>query len=157
LINYGNKIRKFILKHPFLCNSNTIDILSNKSKNYNEIDKKFLPLLNIINITQSLIIEYEKYSKVKLEEKNYDEVIRIFNQIYLFTNNYLYKINVAKIYLEILKNPIKSLYTYKEIENTAGNNLEFLHGIAEVYWNLKDYYNQVLYLQKAVEIEINHA
>ena len=156
LINAGNNIRKYILKNPKFADENSLKFLSNKSQDENLLNKKFKSLLGIHELTKSLIKHYQEYAKEQFKGKKYHDVVNIYMQMFNLTGNYVYKINAANILYKFLSKPETSLKIYKETEKYFGEEPFFIKGIANIYWDLKDYYKQVFYMKKLIDKEMNN-
>lgn len=108
--------------------------------------------VRILN-NEKTLEEYKKTVQTFMAQGNYMEAINTYKQMYMLTKDNLYRIYIADIVLKGFNNPRKSLELYKQLEPYMGNDLNFLYGISDVYFVLNDYYNQVLYLSKALNIQ----
>lgn len=103
---------------------------------------------------------YKKMVKSCMSMGNYPQAVKLYGKMFDLTRNYLYKVYIADIFLKGFNNPQKSLDLYQQIERYCVDIPEFYYGIADTYMIIRDYYSQVLYLQKAlnlIERNINEA
>ncbi|MBP3820720.1 hypothetical protein J6G99_03645 [bacterium] len=153
LINKGNDIRNYLKQNPSLCNDNTLKILNNQSADFSLLEEKYKPLARLIPLIQNLLGHYQKYLNELLSRQDYAYAINIYEQMFKFTHNYNYKLEIANIYYLKLNNQRKSYEIYKEIEPYMENNLRFLYGFSELYKYFGNYFKQMLYIKKAIEAE----
>ena len=58
LINEGNQLRQYIVQNPEICDKNSLLVLTNQVPNISLLDEKFKSLLNIIQLTVTLLQKY---------------------------------------------------------------------------------------------------
>ncbi|MBQ8460644.1 hypothetical protein IJ541_11180 [bacterium] len=154
LINVGSKIRADILSDADNYDKNIIDILNNKTTDFSLLPDGFEPLEYVILLKSNLIQKYQDYSKILIDEKKYEDVIIINNQLHNWTGNYLFIQNIADTYLKGYENKERALEIYQEIEPQMKDNAHYNWGLARVYEAFEDYYTTLKYMQKAIKIEL---
>ncbi len=154
LINEGTKLRNYLKENPQLCDENTYRVVSNQLHDMSLIEDKYKFLKHVLELKKILLDQYQKYLKFLMDNHKYNEAINIYNQMFAFTGNYFYKKEIANIELKIFGKYDKCLNTYKEIQPHMENVAHFWWEFSEVYSDGKDYYNQILCIQRAVKLEM---
>ena len=133
LINEGNQLRQFLLQNPELCDKNSLLVLTNQVPDISLLDEKYKSLANIIQLTIALLQKYSEYVQTLLAEQKFEEAINIYNQMYNFTRNPIYKKNIAEIYCLNLNDNDKALEVCNSIYDYAINNAQFCRLYAKIY------------------------
>ena len=154
LINEITNIRNYIVATPGVADENSLKVLKNEVADFTLLSDKFKPLLHLMDLYRMLVDKYKEQVKVLLEEKKYDQVINIYNQLYRFTNNYWYKKEIANIHFQIYKDNKTALNMFKELENVIGKNPEYWWQLSQIYEDEKNYYKQLVSMQKAIKLEL---
>lgn len=154
LINEGSALRQHLLQNPEICDKKTILVLTNQVNDISLIDEKFKSLTNILQLTVTLLQKYSEYVQTLLTEQKFEEAIKIYNQMYNFTRNPIYKKNIAEIYCLNLGDYDKALETFNSIHTYAINNSQFCRLYAKIYAYKSDVENSVLYNKKADELDM---
>jgi tetratricopeptide (TPR) repeat protein len=155
LINECTILRKKLLSTPDIDKS-SLSVLQNQTRDLSLLDEKYKPILKCNYLVHTLITNYKKLIPQLMQDREYEQVISVYERMFNFTHDYEYCIFLADVYLKGLTNPQKSLEIYKKIEPYVSNNLNFLWGISDVYFILRDYYHQCIYLQKAIELQLKN-
>ena len=154
LINFGTEIRNYIIDNPSVCDENSLKVLTNQTMDFSLLAEKFKPLSEIITLTRELLKHYQDYVFELLNEKDYEYAIKIYEQMFKFSHNYNYKIEIANIYYRFLKRPLDCFHIYKQIEPHMSENPRFLWGMSDIYANFGNYFRQFVYIRKAVDLEL---
>ena len=154
LINEGNQLRQYIIQNPEICDKNSLLVLTNQVLDTSYLDEKFKSLTNIIQLTITLLQKYSEYVQTLLAEQKFEEAINIYNQMYSFTRNPIYKKNIAEIYCTNLNDYDKALEICKPIEHIISTNSQFCRLYAKIYSLKSDITNNILWNKKADEIEM---
>lgn len=154
LINKCLAIRKYILKNPTMCNENTYKILSNQSKELDKIEPKYKCLLNIIDLKSALMQNYKTYVKELMQKQDYKTAMNVYKNMFFFTHDYYYKKEIANLYLREYNDFTSCFSIYKECEPHLADKSYFWFEFSEVYRLMRDYFNQVKCMQKAINIEM---
>ena len=154
VINQGIILRNYIVQNPSLCNENSLKVLTNQTRDFSLLEEKFKCLYSVIDLTQKLLEKYKEYVVDRVEKKDYNMAIRIYNQLFKFTHNYFFRIDIANLYINQLNDSDKCLEIYKEAEPYLSGHYSFLWQFAQVYEKRKDYYNTLVYMQKAIKLEL---
>ncbi len=154
LINQGNGIRNYLILHPEECDENTLLVLTNKTSDLSLLDEKFKCLLHIVYLTQNLFDRYTRYVVQLKQEGQYNEAIRVYEQMFNLSRNYLYRQEIANIKFQIYKQVEESFLIYKNIEQYLAGNQSFWLQFSDIYKAKNDVFNQILCVQKALELGI---
>lgn len=154
LINEGNALRKYVIEHPEICNKKTILVLTNQVRDTSLIDEKFKSLTNILQLTLTLLQKYSEYVQKLLTEEKYEEAINIYNQMYNFTRNPLYKKLIAEIFCTRMNNCDKALEIMDTVKNEAFNDPQLCRYYAQIYSLKSDTENTEFYNKRADELEL---
>lgn len=154
IINLGTELRNHLKSNPELCDENTYRVLNNQLHDTSLIEDKYKFLTHLLELKKMLLNHYQGYVEFLVKNKKFNQAIRIYEQMFAFTGNYFYKKEIANIHLMVFHNPQKCLEMYKEIEPHLSDKPYFWWEHSEVYKLLGDYFNQVLCMQKAVNLEM---
>lgn len=154
LINEGNSIRTFIKNNPELCDENSLKVLTNQSQDINLLDDKFKPLLNIIYLTRTLFDKYGEHVKTLIADKEYEEAINIYEQMFKFSGDWWYKKEIANIHYQIFDNIPKAMEIYGQVLPHMSGNADFWWQLSELHEKSNNFFKQVLCMQKAINIEL---
>jgi len=154
LINEGNSIRTYIKENPSLCDENSLKVLTNQASNINLLDDKFKCLLNIIYLTRTLFDKYGERVKTLIQNKEYEEAINIYEQMFKFSGNWWYKKEIANIYYQIFNDMDKAFAIYKEVLPHMSDSAEFWWQLSELHEKNRVYFKQVLCMQNALNLEL---
>ena len=154
LINEGNQLRQYIIQHPEICDKKSLLVLTNQVPDISLLDEKFKSLTNIIQLTITLLQKYSEYVQELLAEQKYEETINIYNQMYSFTRNPIYKKSIAEIYCTDLNDYDKALEICKPIEHIISTNSQFCRLYAKIYSLKSDITNNILWNKKADELDM---
>lgn len=158
LINEGNQLRQFLIQNPENCDKNSLLVLTNKITDISYLDKKFESLTNIIQLTIALLQKYSEYVLTLLNEEKFEEAINIYEQMYKFTRNPIYKKNIIEIYIDKLKNYDKALEICEDIMPTILSDSLYCRLCARIYSLKSDVNNTLFYNKLADELDmINQA
>lgn len=155
-INKGTQLRNFVINNPSVCDENSLKVLTNQSQDFSLLDERFKCLYSVITLTQRLLQEYAKYEKYCEDGGNYDGAIAIYEQMFKFTGNYFYYIDIANIYNNHLNQKDKCFELYKELEKYLSDYEQYWWRFAILYENREDYFNALLCMQKATKLELLH-
>lgn len=155
-INQGTQLRNYIINHPDICDENTLKVLTNQSRDFSLMEEKFRCVYSVITLTQKLLENYARHEKECEEKGDFETAIGMYNQMFKFTGNYFYKINIANIYENDIKDRNRAMELYKEAEPHLSNFFQFWWRFAIIYENNDDYYNALLCAQKAVKLELEN-
>ena len=153
LINEGTALRNHLKDNPELCDENTYRVLSNQLTDMSLIEDRYKFLEHVLDLKRILLKHYNDYVGFLVKNKNFNLAIRIYNQMYAFTGNPFYKKEIANIHLKAFGDYKKCFEIYKEIEPLMEKSPHFWWEFSEVYLIGKDYFNQVLCMQRAVKLE----
>ena len=154
LINTGTEIRNHLINNPNECDENSLKVLTNQTSDYSLLADKFKCLFSIITLTKDLLNHYQQYVFDLLKKEDYNYAVTIYEQMFKFSHNYTYKLEIANISYKFLNNPLKCYMIYKEIEPYMENDPRFLWGFSDVYSYFGNYFRQFVYIQKAVNAEL---
>lgn len=154
LINFGTEIRNYIKNNPDVCDENSLKVLTNQTTDFSLLDEKFKPLFSIITLTQELLKHYQDYVFKLINQKDYTYAIKIYEQMFKFSHNYNYKLEIANIYFKLLDKPFDCYHIYKQIEPYMSENPRFLWCMSEIYSFFGNYFRQFVYIRKAIDIEL---
>lgn len=155
-INKGTELRNYVINNPSLCDENSLKVLTNQSQDFSLLNEKFKCLYSVITLTQRLLQEYAKYEKYCEDSGNYDGAIAIYEQMFRFSGNYFYYIDIANIYNNKLNDKEKCFQLYKELEKYLSNYEHYWWRYAILYENREDYFNALLCMQKAIKLELEY-
>ena len=134
LINEGNSIRSLVLQNPELCDNSTYLILT-KQVAYNRVGKirgRFAALQLVPLLSKKLFENYKSQLEVLQKEENYPELINLNEQMYRFSNKYIYRKNIADILYQKYKNFKQAMEIYNEIEPQEPEDAEYWKNYAEL-------------------------
>lgn len=154
LINEGNQLRQFLLQNPELCDKNSLLVLTNQVPDISLLDEKYKSLANIIQLTIALLQKYSEYVQTLLAEQKFEEAINIYNQMYNFTRNPIYKKNIAEIYCLNLNDNDKALEVCNSIYDYATNNAQFCRLYAKIYSFKSDVEKALSFNKMADELDM---
>ena len=154
LINEGNQLRQYIVQNPEICDKNSLLVLTNQVPNISLLDEKFKSLLNIIQLTVTLLQKYGEYVQTLLENENFEEAINIYENMYKFTRNPIYKKNIIEIYTQNLNNYDKALEVCESIMPIILSNPSYCRLCAKIYSYKSDVTNTSFYNKKADELDM---
>ncbi|MBO5447434.1 hypothetical protein J6A34_08005 [bacterium] len=154
LINEGNQLRQFLLQNPELCDKNSLLVLTNQVPDISLLDEKYKSLANIIQLTIALLQKYSEYVQTLLAEQKFEEAINIYNQMYNFTRNPIYKKNIAEIYCLNLNDNAKALEVCNSIYDYAINNAQFCRLYAKIYSFKSDVEKALSFNKMADELDM---
>ena len=125
-------------------------------QNYSEILKEYgnSDKMTICNEKAYILSSKEKVDRM-LADIMYIEDIKVYEDLFKHTHDYNYKKDIANIYAVCLFKFKKAVRIYKSIEKYLGNDSNYWFQLSEVYECNKDFYNEVLCIQKALSIELN--
>ena len=178
LINLNEQM--YVFSNRYIYRKNIADILYQKYKNfkqareiYQEIEKENPKDAEYWNNYAEICAEYEDKEKQKyclkqkeiyelkskvqklIDDKKYDEAIKIDEKLFKLTDNYQYKLDIANIFAICKENHSKAIKIYKECESKMKENKDYWYQFSDIYLHKKNYYKQVLCLQKAIDIELS--
>lgn len=153
-INKGTLLRNYIINNPSVCDENSLKVLKNESSDFSLLGEKFKCLYSVITLTQKLLVKYRDYVKDRVEKKDYKMAIRIYNQLFKFTHNYFFIIDIANLYVNNMNDIDTSIYLYKNTEPHLSDSYQFMWQFAQIYEKKQDFYNSLLYMQKALKLEL---
>jgi len=134
LINEGNSIRNMILQHPEGCENSTYLILT-KQVAYNAVDKirgKYSALQLVPDLIKKLFDIYKQRLEEFKKEEKYPEIINLNEQMYIFSQKYIYRKNIADILYQKYKNYKQAMEIYQEIELQKPEEPEYWNNYAEL-------------------------
>ncbi len=153
IINLGNSIRNYIIQNPSLCSEQSIKVLTNQTNNLSLLEDKYKSLLNIIYLTKNLFDKYSIYVEQLKNEQKYEEAINIYEQMFKFSKDYKYLQYIANIKFAIFHEVQECFDIYKDIEIHLYNDKDFWWQFSDVYNAKQDIFNQILCIQKALNLE----
>lgn len=153
LINEGGQIRAYIIQNPEVCDENSYKVLSNQVHDLNMLADKYKPLSNIIYLHRELFNKYDERVKQLIADKNYEQALNIYDQMFKFSGNYWYKKEIANILYVFFEKTDDALEIYKEIAPYMQNDYKYFWGLAELYSIKKEYFKSVSYMKKAMLME----
>lgn len=154
LINEGNQLRQHILQNPELCDKNSLLVLTNQVPDISLLDEKFKSLTNIIHLTIKLLQKYSEYVQTLITDNNWEEAINIYEQMYKFTRNPIYRKNIIEIYSDKLGNYDKALEICESIKSITLTDSSYCRLFAKVYAYKSDVENNAYYNKLADEIDM---
>ena len=154
LINEGNQLRQHILQNPELCDKNSLLVLTNQVPDISLLDEKFKSLTNIIHLTITLLQKYSEYVQTLITDNNWEEAINIYEQMYKFTRNPIYRKNIIEIYSDKLGNYDKALEICESIKSITLTDSSYCRLFAKVYAYKSDVENNAYYNKLAAEIDM---
>lgn len=154
LINEGNQLRQHILQNPELCDKNSLLVLTNQVPDISLLDEKFKSLTNIIHLTITLLQKYSEYVQTLITDNNWEEAINIYEQMYKFTRNPIYRKNIIEIYSDKLGNYDKALEICESIKSITLTDSSYCRLFAKVYAYKSDVDNNAYYNKLADEIDM---
>lgn len=152
-INLGNNIRNYIIQNPSICSEQSFKVLTNQTKDLSLLEDKYKPLLNIIYLTKSLFDKYSIYVEQLKNEQKYEEAINVYEQMFKFSQDYKYLQHIANIKFKIFHQVQECFDIYKDIKKHLYKDKDFWWQFSEVYNAKQDIFNQVLCIQKALNLE----
>lgn len=154
IINEGNAIRKYLLAHRELIDTNSYMYLTNKIQNPELLDTKYKSLQLVIFISKNLFDAYIQYSKTLIEREDWTELVNIYEAIYKLTGAYFYQKCAADVLLEKLNDTNRALEIYTQIAPAFANDPDFYKNFAIIYSKLGDSIHQQECLKKSQEYEL---
>ena len=153
IINDGTRLRQKILDTSYCWDKNSISILKNENKDLSLLSKDLKFFVKLFDVKKVLVNRYQIYVQGLIQDCKFSDAIKICERIFNLTGNYIFILSISDIYLKKLKQPAQSMKILQSIEGQMSKVPVYWWTIADVYMALKDYYNQVLCLQKAIELE----
>ena len=153
IINQGNLIRQHLIQNPSHCSQESIKVLTNQTNDISLLEDKFKCLLHVVYLTRDLFQKYSVYVEQLKSEQNFEEAVSVYEQMFNFSHNPFYKQQIANIKYQIFNQIEESFSLYKEIEEQMSNDKNFWWQFSDIYKSKNDIYNQVLCIQKALELE----
>lgn len=147
LINKGTLLLNYLKSNPEL-------FLKNTNNNLNNYRADIPFIAHLIELKKMRLKNYAYYAKFLITNKKFHQAINIFEQMYKDTGNYIFKKDIANIYLVALNNSQKCFEIYKEIEPYFEKDSRFWWEYSETYKIYGDYFNQLLCIKKAISIEM---
>lgn len=99
--------------------------------------------------------ELINFLKTKCEEeiaaKNFEEVIKIYTDLFTLTGDYYFKINVANIYYKVFNDLETATKMYEEYSKYLENDTYFWWQYHEIRMAHQDFYNATYCVYKALE------
>lgn len=132
LLNEGGAIRKYLISNPTLCDSNTLLVLTNRTNNASLIADKYKSLLNLLTLTRTLMTKYSEYAQEMLDANNFDEAIRIYEQMFEFTKQLALKQKIIQIYANNLNDLTKATELCEIYERSYPTEVSFYELYAEI-------------------------
>jgi len=134
LINEGNAIRKKILQTPDCCDVSTYRVLTNEVAGFTAgLRGKFKPLTMVFIFTQRLYDAYQKQLEEAEKSGNDEAIISLNEQLYNFTQKYIYRKNIADILYKKYKNFKQAMEIYEQIEPSVDDkDYEYWQNYAEL-------------------------
>ena len=90
-------------------------------------------------------------SKEEIVSKNFDEVVKIYSDLFLLTKDYRYKIDIANIYYKIYNDIETATRMYEEAKPFLESDSNFWWQYHEIQLNKKKYYEATYCVYKALE------
>lgn len=106
-------------------------------------------------LKQKEIHTLKKSVQKLIDEKDYDGAIKLDENLFALTQDYQYKLDIANIIAVCQLKPDKAIKMYKEFEPQKGSDKNYWYQLSDIYLQKKNYYKQVLCLQKAIDIELS--
>lgn len=156
VINMGVEIRNYIIKNPLLCDEFTLKFLKNQSHDPSMLADQFKCLYSIITLTGKLLQRYAQQEKICEQNGDFQTAIQINEQMFKFTGNYFYYIDIANIYNNHLNEKERCFKMYLDLEKYLSNSYHYWWRFAILYENREDYFNALLCMQKAIKLELNY-
>ncbi len=153
IINEGTCLRKKVLETSTCWDKNSLSVLNNETHDLSLLSKDLKCFEKLFEIKKILVTRYQIYLKSLIDECNYIDAIKICERIYNLTGNSIFILSISDIYLKKLRQPDQSLKILKSAEPQMSKIALYWWTLADVYMAFKNYYNQVLCMQKAIEIE----
>ena len=153
IINEGTRLRKKVLETSTCWDKNSLSVLNNEMHDLSLLSKDLKCFEKLFEIKKILVTRYQIYLKSLIDECNYIDAIKICERIYNLTGNSIFILSISDIYLKKLRQPEQSLKILKSAEPQMSKIALYWWTLADVYMAFKNYYNQVLCMQKAIEIE----
>lgn len=178
LINLNEQMYQF--SKNYIYRKNIADILYQKYKNfkqameiYKEIEPEKPKEPEYWNNYAELNEEYEDFEKrdfclkqkeiyelktlvqKQIDDKDYDGAIKTDEKLFTLTEEYQYKLDIANIIGVCKENYGKAIKIYKEYEPKKGQDKNYWYQLSDLYMYKKNYYKQVLSIQKAINIELS--
>ena len=153
LHNIGMEIKNFLISTPHVCPEPIERFFMSDMEDQSLLYGDFLVLKNIKIIKNCLINYYNVQIGKYRELGDINSLISVYEKLFELTNNYLIKKEIAVLKLQYLNNVDESFTIFKEIEKYMENNVKYWFQFADIYDKKKDYFNQILCLQKAMNIE----
>ena len=153
IINEGTRLRKKVLETSTCWDKNSLSVLNNEMHDLSLLSKDLKCFEKLFEIKKILVTRYQIYLKSLIDECNYIDAIKICERIYNLTGNSIFILSISDIYLKKLRQPDQSLKILKSAEPQMSKIALYWWTLADVYMAFKNYYNQVLCMQKAIEIE----
>lgn len=116
---------------------------------YDELEKRDYCL------KQKEIFELKKSVQKLIDDKDYDDAIKLDERLFDLTEDYQYKLDIANIIAVCKLQPDKAIKMYKEYQPKKGDDKNYWYQLSDIYLQKKNYYKQVLCLQKAINIELS--
>lgn len=153
IINEGTRLRKKVLETSTCWDKNSLSVLNNEMHDLSLLSKDLKCFEKLFEIKKILVTRYQIYLKSLIDECNYIDAIKICERIYNLTGNSIFILSISDIYLKKLRQPDQSLKILKSAEPQMSKIALYWWTLADVYMAFKNYYNQVLCMQKAIKIE----
>lgn len=153
LINKGTQLRRYVIEHPELCSSDTIKVLKNEADDLSLMEDGYKPLLIVLYLKKELLFHYESYLKTLHSEQKYEEAVNIYNQMFKFAPNHIFKLSIADLYYEKMDKKKQALKIMSEIEPYMKDFPIYYWKKARMYEGEGIYYRALLCMKKAIELE----
>lgn len=177
-ININEQLFRFSKKYVY--HKNIADLLYQKYKNFKqamELYKEMEPVANEEDIefwnnyaelnaeydnsekqkyclTKKKIAQLKKDIKTELDNKEYKQAIKKYEELFKTTNDYSYKKDIANVYAIFFQDIKKAIKIYKSIEQNFENDANYWFQLSSLYEYNNNYYQEVLCIKKAIDIEL---
>lgn len=90
-------------------------------------------------------------SKEEIASKNFEEVVKIYSDLFLLTKDYRYKINIANIHYKIYNDLETATKMYEEVEPFLESDPNFWWQYHEIQLAHEKFYEATYCVYKALE------
>ena len=99
------------------------------------------------------LTELQKECQKYLDNKNYSEVISIYEKMFEISKDYIYKLSIANIHYKCLNNLAKATEMYNELRPKLEHLPSFWWQNFEIQSNNSNIYEATYSVYKAIELE----